>query len=303
MDPLSDVLSLLKLRTFNSGGFDAGGEWAVGFGPHEGIKFHAVAAGACWLAVDGVPEPMRIHTGDCVLLARGQPFRAASHQNLLVNATPLDPSTSQGGITSRNGGGDFFSVGGYFTLMGAHSAVLLENLPSVVHIRTDPEKAVLRWCLDHMRQELLVPQVGGFLIAQQLATMMLIQALRLHLAAGPPNGICWLSALADKQMLTAISAMHADPSHGWTVETLAQRTGMSRTSFSVKFTRTVGFSPMAYLARWRMMLAADRLTTSADPVSVVARELGYESETSFSTAFKRIMGSPPRLYSREHRRL
>ncbi len=299
MDPLSDVLSLLKLRTFNSGGFDAGGDWAVGFGRHDGIKFYAVASGACWLAVDGVPEPMHIHAGDCILLPRGQPFRAASDPNLLLgDPTQLHPTARDGNITLCNGGGDFFSVGGYFTLMGAHCAILLENLPPVVHIRTDPEKAVLHWCLDHMRQELLEPQPGGFLIAQQLATMMLIQVLRLHLADGTPNGVGWLFALADKKLLTAISAIHANPAHHWTVQALAQCTGMSRTSFAVRFTRAVGLAPMAYLTRWRMMLAADRLTTSTDPISVLAEELGYVSEAAFSNAFKRVMGSSPRRYGR-----
>jgi AraC-like DNA-binding protein len=82
------------------------------------------------------------------------------------------------------------------------------------------------------------------------------------------------------------------------VQALAQCAGMSRTSFAVKFTRTVGFARMAYLTRWRMMLAADRLMTSTDPISVLAEELGYESEAAFSNAFKRVMGSSPRRYGR-----
>jgi len=55
MDPLSDVLSLLKLRSYVSGGFDAGGKWSIQFPQHEGIKCYAVVSGQCWLLVEGFP--------------------------------------------------------------------------------------------------------------------------------------------------------------------------------------------------------------------------------------------------------
>jgi AraC-like DNA-binding protein len=73
---------------------------------------------------------------------------------------------------------------------------------------------------------------------------------------------------------------------------------MSRSTFAFKFKETVGASPMEYLTRWRMLLAGDRLTNSGDPVSVIALSLGYESESAFSTAFKRVMGCSPRQYGR-----
>jgi AraC-like DNA-binding protein len=92
--------------------------------------------------------------------------------------------------------------------------------------------------------------------------------------------------------------MHAEPAHPWTLQDLAERAGMSRSSFALKFKETVGKSPMDYLTRWRMLLAGDRLAHSNDPVSVIALSLGYESESAFSTAFKRVMGCSPRQYSR-----
>ena len=129
--------------------------------------------------------------------------------------------------------------------------------------------------------------------------MMLVQALRLYLAEGGGRSVGWLFALADPQMAAAIGAVHADPGAYWTLQALAEQAGMSRSSFAQTFKATVGSSPMDYLTRWRMLLAGDRLANGAEPVSVIALSLGYDSESAFSTAFKRVMGCSPRRYSRE----
>jgi AraC-like DNA-binding protein len=298
MDPLSDVLSLLKLRSYMCGGFDLAGAWSIRFGQHEGIKCYALASGQCWLNVDGVPDAVRLNAGDCFLLPRGRPFSLASDLSLTpVDAHTIFPLPLNGGIASWNGGGDCFGVGGHFALGGDHAGILLGVLPPIVHIREEWAKAAMRWSLERMRQELREPQPGGSLIAQHLACMMLVQALRLHLAEAAKDSVGWLFALADKQMSAAIYSMHHDPAHRWTLQELAERAGMSRSIFALKFKQKVGTSPMEYLTRWRMLLAGDKLANSADPVSVIALSLGYESESAFSTAFKRVMGCSPRQYS------
>ena len=299
MDPLSDVLSLLKPRSYASGGFDVGGELSIQFPRHEGIKCYAVVSGQGWLSVEGVADAVRLDTGDCFLLPRGRPFRLATDLNL----TPVDYRTilsaaGDGRIGTFNGGGDCFIVGGHFALGGNHAGILLGVLPPIVHIRRESDKAALRWSLERMMQELREPQPGSVLIAQHLAQMMLVQALRLHLAEGLRGGVGWLFALADKQMSAAITSMHDDPAHRWTLQELAKRAGMSRSTFALKFKEKVGASPMEYLTRWRMLLAGDKLVNSSDPISVIALSLSYESESAFSTAFKRVMGCSPRQYSR-----
>lgn len=175
--------------------------------------------------------------------------------------------------------------------------MLLGELPPIVHIRSEVDKAELRWSLERMRQELREQRPGASLVAQQLATAMLVQALRLHLAEGLSGRAGWLRALMDKQMKAAISAMHDDPAQRWTVQQLAERSGMPRSIFAQKFKATVGTSPMEYLTRWRMLLAGHRLSGSEEPISVIARSLGYESESAFGKAFRRVMGFSPR----EHR--
>jgi AraC-like DNA-binding protein len=298
MDPLSDVLSLLKPRTYVSGGFDVGGEWAIQFPQKEGIKCYAVVSGACWLLVEGVPDAVHIQTGDCFLLPTGRPLRLASD----LAVAPIDASTFYasgriGGIVSMNGGGSCLIVGGHFTLTGNHARILLGALPPIVHLKTESDKAALRWSLERMRQELREQRPGGVLVTQQLAYMLLVQTLRLHLEGGG-GGVGWMLALTDKQLSLAMNAMHETPAYRWTLQALAERAGMSRTIFTLRFKKTVGSSPMEYLTRWRMLLASDRLQYSTEAVSEIALSLGYESESAFSKAFKRVMGCSPRQYAR-----
>jgi AraC-like DNA-binding protein len=108
----------------------------------------------------------------------------------------------------------------------------------------------------------------------------------------------WLFALADKQLAAAITAMHEEPGAAWTVQSLAARAGMSRTTFTLKFKESVGAPPMEYLTRWRMTLAGDRLRNSSDPICEIARTIGYDSQSAFSFAFKRVMKCSPRQYGR-----
>jgi AraC-like DNA-binding protein len=301
MDPLSDVLSLLKPRSYNSGGFDMGGSWSIRFDPHDGVKCYALAWGECWLSVEGVAEPVHLFAGDCFLLPRGWPFVLASDLAL----TPADAHTVfhtplNGALRVVNGGGGCVGVGGFFAFAGRHAGILLGMLPPIVHIRRESDRATLRWCIERMMQELRDPAPGGHLVAQFLSQMMLVQALRLHLTEGASGEVGWLFALADGEMGTAITAMHDAPARRWTLQELADHVGMSRSNFAFRFKTMVGLSPMDYLTRWRMLLAGDRLTNGDDSVSTIARSLGYESESAFSTAFKRVMGCSPRQYCRGH---
>src|SRR3984957_13201223 len=159
-------------------------------------------------------------------------------------------------------------------------------------------KLALLWSIEWMMQELREPQPGSFLVLQHLAQLMLVQALRAHLADGLSGSVGWLFALADQQMSAAIHAMHDDPAHPWTLQELAAKVGMSRSGFAAKFKETVGSTPIDYLIRWRMLLAGDRLKNSGDSIPVISKSLGYKSESAFSTAFKRVMGCSPRQYSR-----
>jgi AraC-like DNA-binding protein len=74
---------------------------------------------------------------------------------------------------------------------------------------------------------------------------------------------------------------------------LADIAQTSRSIFSERFTSVVGVPPARYLARWRMHLAGVWLRNDRLTVGQAAAKLGYESEASFSRAFKRFVGVPP----------
>jgi len=300
MDPLSDVLSLLKPRNYMSAGLDAGGDWLIQFPDQAGnIKCGAVVSGRCMLSVEGVAEPVVLETGDSFLLPSSGPFRTGS--DLRLEPTParnIFVAARRGGMTVLNGGGDCLMVSSRFAVEGSQAGMLLGMLPPIVHIRGGSGRGTLRWPVEQMMQELRDGAPGSILIVEHLAHMIMVRALRLHLADGPKTGTGWLAALADRQIGAAIGAMHGEPARRWTVQSLAECAGMSRSTFALKFKSMVGSAPLDYLTRWRMLLAADRLAHSGESIPGIALSLGYDSESAFSTAFKRVMGSAPRTFAR-----
>jgi AraC-like DNA-binding protein len=297
-DPLSDILSLLKPQSSVSAGFEAAGDWAVRFNDQQGrIKCYAVTKGYCWLSVTGVAQAVRIQAGECFVLPSGHPFRIGSDLDTpSVDADTIFPPPVPGGVVSLNGGGSFALVGSRFAVEGQHASLLLGGLPTVIHIPGTADRDALLWLVERMRQEIREQKAGSALVAQHLAHVMLVQALRLHLDEAANTGVGWYFALGEPRLAAALAALHADPSRHWTLSELGRVAGMSRSSFSLAFRERTGETPMNYLARWRMLLAAERLG-QGDRVSTVASALGYGSESAFSTAFKRIMGCAPRLYA------
>jgi AraC-like DNA-binding protein len=299
IDPLSDVLSLLRPHTYVAGGLDLRGRWSVGFEPHTGIKCYAILSGRCWIVVDDVAAPVSLEAGDCVLLPNGRRFCLTNDPALApVPFAELQPVEWRGGIATLDSGGETLILGGHFAFSGTHADVLLGAMPPIAHLSEVKDKEELRWALDRMRRELVDARPGGILVAQHLAHMLLVQALRLYLAGGAGRHVGWLFALADSKLAAAISAIHAKPGARWTLPMLAAKAGMSRSSFARAFKATVGTSPIEYLTRWRMLLAGTWLTGGAKSVSAIAHSLGYESEASFSTAFRRTMGCSPRQHAR-----
>lgn len=266
MDPLSDILTLLRPTGYGFRGLDAAGDWALDFRAAHGIRCFAIEAGGCWLQPAGDGAPMRVVAGDVLLLMDGKPARLFSCTEAVPrDAFELFSSAPVGGFASLNGGGECRGVGGYFELDGSRAKTLLASVPPVVHVRSDAGKATLLVGVRRLMRELREPLPGGALLARHLAQALLVEALRAHLKEGSTRS-GWLAALAHPAM----------------------------SSFAARFERVTGETPIAYLTRWRMMLAADRLTNAATSLADVAASVGYASESAFGAAFKRVTGHSPR---------
>ena len=303
-DPLSDVLQLLKPRAYGFRGLDIGGEWSLCLPPQPVVRCYALRSGACGLWLDGF-APVQLVAGDFVLLPQGQ--------GLVMGSRPDAPrvdlqrffTTASGDTAIFDKAGDCSGLGGYFEMAGIAADQLLQALPPVVRLDVGVGVGVgagagasgLVWLVDRLMAELRTPRPGGRLMAEHLSQTLLVEALRLHLATSDQRTGTWLAALADPQLARAIEAMHADPGRHWTLDALAKLSGLSRSGFAQRFSDACGEPAITYLARWRMMLASERIARGV-PTAIVARELGYGSESAFGAAFRRITGmSPGRLRS------
>lgn len=303
MDPLSDVLSQLNADKAYVVGLRAGGDWGMHFPPPENIKFNAVVEGSCWLSVSGEPAPIHLQPGDCFILTRPRAFTLTSAIGMATeSAVELFRHAVKGTLKYGNGE-DFFMIGGRFNY-GQEARLLLDSLPSVAVVNANTQSApVLLWALELLVQELSNSSPGSAMMAQQLGNIMLVQVLRQYLGIEQDSPSGWLFALSDPRVNASLEAMHAEPAKRWSVQQLAEIAGVSRSTFALSFKQKVGFGPLEYLLRWRMQLASRRLAATNVTISAVAQSLGYDSDSAFSNAFKRVMLCSPREYRERQRGL
>jgi AraC-like DNA-binding protein len=139
---------------------------------------------------------------------------------------------------------------------------------------------------------------GGETMLAKLAEQMFVEVVRKHIAGLPEDSQGWLSGLRDAHIGHALRLIHGRPADDWTLEGLAREAGLSRSVFADRFTHYVGVSPMQYIGRWRMQLAAQRLKVPGVSVSQAGAEVGYASEAAFNRAFKKYVGTPPGAWRR-----
>jgi len=297
MDPLSDLLSMLRPTDYAFRGLEAGGSWSLHYPADGSLKCFAITLGSCWLYGDAPIGHRRLQQGDVVMVSGGTAFRLCSD----LEQQPVDVATAltvvgPGNVARIGTGIDCAGLGGYFGFGHAHASILLAMLPEILHVASAGGEA-LRRSITRLMEELRCPRPGGQLLASHFAQALLIEALRHRLDSATPGRGDWLYALQDSKLSTALSAMHAEPGYPWTVARLAATAGMSRSAFAAHFAETVGEAPMAYVTRWRMLLACERLAVKGATISRVATSLGYASDSAFGAAFKRILGASPRKVS------
>ena len=293
MDPLSDLLTLIRPQDFGFRGIDAGSDWGLRYPVLPGIKVYSIRRGECCAIVDG-EEPITLRAGHILVVSGAVGFRLASRpQANTRDALPFLKAIAPGAVGMIDGGGDCFGIGGYFSLAGDVLHRMRLGLPETHLFDEGRETWLLDGLIDRIVEDLREPRPGGRLFAEHLAQCVLIETIRAVSArsvAGTPG---LLRGLQDERLHAAIAAMHADPGRAWTLAELSSTASMSRTAFAIRFRKTIGETPFAYLARWRIACAAERLRTEKVTIAQLSYELGYASESAFGAAFKRIKGVSP----------
>jgi transcriptional regulator GlxA family with amidase domain len=172
---------------------------------------------------------------------------------------------------------------------------LIDSLPALVQIDSwsEDEASWLHSTLRFITREAGALRPGGETVITRLADILVIQALRAWLDSAPQATTGWLAALRDRQIGQALALMHAGPERDWSLASLAQAVGMSRSAFAARFTALVGEPALQYLTQWRLQLARAYLQDSPQPLAALATRVGYQSEAAFCRAFKRHFGVPP----------
>jgi AraC-like DNA-binding protein len=271
IDPLSDFLRLAEASSVMSGGFAAGGTWALRFAPPGQIVFAAIARGGCWIRLDGQRKAVRVEEGDIGLLPGRRGYLLASD----LTATPRDVvfTGPDPRIETIGDGSGCVVLAGKVALHPSSAALLTDVLPPMILVRaSSPRAASLRWILKEL------------------------QLLRAHLGSLDKTPPGWLRAMGDERILRALRLIHDDPARPWRLEELADAAAMSRTRFAVLFSAVAGVAPITYLTEWRMRLAQRRLRDDDTSLASLSSSLGYASESAFSNAFKRVTGVAPSAY-------
>ncbi|SDU87708.1 AraC family transcriptional regulator [Jiangella alkaliphila] len=295
-DQLSEVFDLVEVRGVVSGGFAVQGPWASR-AAIEGLKFFAMVSGRARLSTDGLDEPLQLEAGDVAVLNDRTWLTAegGSGDGPPREVTPEADFTSIHLLGAHGAGADVV-VGGHVDLNPAGRALLLQALPPVAHVRGSGTAAAnLRGSLYRLVGELTEYRIGSAFAVRQHGQLLLLEVLRAYVGqAEPPPG--WLRLLADERLRPALGLMHAEPGRRWGLQELARAAAMSRTTFAERFRSVSGVPPLTYLNRWRMLLAQRALRDDDVRVGSLAFDLGYASESAFSTAFKREVGESPLRY-------
>jgi AraC-like DNA-binding protein len=313
MDALSDVLKSVRLE----GAFYLNAEFTAPWcirgecsipsvrekfaGAEHVAFFHFLTEGRCKIRLVDGHEAIEASAGDLILLPQegrhlmGSDLQLAPLEGAAVDSAVV-PSEADV-IHLRHGGGGAATrfVCGYLACSRSVSRPLLEALPRILRIPIgDGSSAtLLRELLRVGVQESSASRPGGETALAKLAELMFVEAMRRYVETLPPGGNGWLAGVRDRHVGRALALLHGAPGRAWTVDELAHEVALSRSALAERFTALVGESPMQYLMRWRLALAAQMLRAGREAVGRIAERSGYESEAAFSRAFKREFGVPP----------
>lgn len=286
------MLRKLRLRGAVYFDMECGGDFVVEApaSPHAGMKmeYRAVLRGQCWCSLPG---------GDRVLLEAGDViFFPHGHAPILASQADVPPSPDRGshalsGAPPRVLCGVLYCDAQPFNPLAA-------TLPEVLRVHGRESGNWIACFLVQAMDAARTGRPGASALLERMGELMFLDALCRHMASQGGGQRGWLAGLHDRQVGRVLALIHEDPGHGWTGEELGARVGLSRSVLYERFAAIVGQTPTQYLINWRMQVAAGLLRTSMATIAAIACEVGYESEASFSRAFRRVVGESPAAWRR-----
>jgi len=302
-DVLNEVLQSVRLRSAIYCRAHMTGEWGFRVEARDHARFHFVKSGNCWIHIDDTNNPIQLDCGDLVILTRGQGhvLRGSIDSPVeplteLLKRMPLDEKRR---FVWDNGGAATTMLCGGFRLEEQRANPLLSTLPPVLVVRDRVAKGIsLRNVFELAEAELMAGNLGTEALVSRVSDVIFLHAIRSCFGADCGRVPGLIKGLGDPNVGQALTAMHSEIERPWTVEALASQIGMSRSAFASRFLELVGEPPMTYLARWRLNRGAVLLRTNAFKMLQVATSVGYDSEASFSRAFRRLFGLSPGAYRR-----
>ncbi|MGF6691923.1 AraC family transcriptional regulator [Pseudomonas sp. D(2018)] len=275
-------------------------------GAERVVIFHLITAGECFVEL-GHASPVHLVAGDVVLFPQGHAHRMTSQPGLPpATGGRLDEVLARRPRQLAYGGGGAITrlVCGYLACDARLADMLLAGLPPLVRVNVRESSAGpwLEASVRYALSEAKSPRPGGEGVLAKLAEVLFIEVLRLYMNEQAEGRTGWLVGLGDRIVGTALNALHRCPAQAWTLEDLARTAGTSRSVLAERFQQMVGSSPMQYLTQWRMLLAANLLRRSNAPLARIAEDVGYQTDTAFSRAFRREFGAPPAAWRRNQLR-
>ena len=294
-DLLSALLRTVRLRGEQIFCCQPRSPFAISF-DHPGGTIHIIQEGQFELELEAQRTAHRYERGDVILLPAGHPHTVRNGRRL--RPRPLAPTDLGDSAASANTGTRWLC--GTFAFEDSHAAQLLYGLPPVIELRGAGDQSLV-W-LDvsarMLMHETTSPSQGAQAMISRILDLLFIQVLRAW-ARRRDAAPGWLTGAMDRVVGEAITAIHANPRHPWTVERLAKKSNLSRSAFAERFTSRVGQPPLTYITEVRLSSAADLLLETTEPIGVIATNIGYESEPAFSRAFSRRYGIAPSRWRHE----